>query len=114
SPAKGISDPGPLSLVGGGLTRGRRALRRAASMGFPTRSSRFVGREILLVGLAAAASCVVINHDNLYLSHPFRLSDALIESYFLATAMVCLLLRLVIVSLEVCPSRGQAERVVCP
>src|SRR5436853_7449014 len=63
-------------------------------MGFQTRSSRFVVREILLVGIAAAASFVFINHDNLYLSHPFRLSDARIESYFLATAMVYLFLRL--------------------
>src|SRR5438876_11588469 len=65
SPAKGISHPGPLSLVGGGLTRGGRAFRKADWMGFQTRSSRFVVREILLVGIAAAASFVFINHDNL-------------------------------------------------
>jgi len=83
-------------------------------MGFQTRSSRFVVREILLVGIAAAASFVFINHDNLYLSHPFRLSDARIESYFLATAMVYLFLRLAIVALELRPPRGHAELVRCP
>src|SRR5437660_3968812 len=89
-------------------------LRRADWMGFQTRSSRFVVREILLVGIAAAASFVFINHDNLYLSHPFRLSDARIESYFLATAMVYLFLRLVIVALELRPPRGHGELVRCP
>ncbi|TMA01391.1 MAG: hypothetical protein E6J92_07295 [Methanobacteriota archaeon] len=83
-------------------------------MGFPTRSSRFVVREILLVGIAAAASFVFINHDNLYLSHPFRLSDARIESYFLATAMAYLFLRLVIVALELRLPRGHSELVRCP
>src|SRR5437879_8953864 len=83
-------------------------------MGFQTRSSRFVVREILLVGIAAAASFVFINHDNLYLSHPFRLSDARIESYFLATAMVYLFLRLVIVALELRAPRGHGEVVRCP
>src|SRR5256714_4830163 len=89
-------------------------LRRADWMGFQTSSSRFVAREILLVGIAAAASFVFINHDNLYLSHPFRLSDARIESYFLATAMVYLFLRLVIVALELRPPRGHGEVVRCP
>src|SRR2546430_11638506 len=89
-------------------------LRRADWMGFQTRSSRFVVREILLVGIAAAAAFVFINHDNLYLSHPFRLSDARIESYFLATAMVYLFLRLVIVALELRPPREHGEGVRCP
>src|SRR5256884_6824542 len=89
-------------------------LRRADWMGFQTRSSRFVVREILLVGIAAAASFVFINHDNLYLSHPFRLSDVRIESYFLATAMVYLFLRLVIVALELRPPREHGEVVRCP
>src|SRR3989440_13035795 len=89
-------------------------LRRADWMGFQMRSSRFVVREILLVGIAAAASFVFINHDNLYLSHPFRLSDARIESYFLATAMVYLFLRLVIVALELRPPREHGEGVRCP
>src|SRR5205807_9609195 len=89
-------------------------LRRADWIGFETRSSLFVVREILLVGLAAAASFVFINHDNLYLSHSFRLSDVRIESYFLATAMVYLFLRLVIVALELRPPRGHARRVRCP
>jgi len=82
-------------------------------MGFQTRSSRFVVREILLVGIAAAAAFVFINHDNLYLSHPFRLSDARIESYSLATAMIYLFLRLVIVALELRPPRSYAP-VRCP
>jgi len=78
-------------------------------MGFQTRSSRFVVREILLVGIAAAAAFVFVNHGNLYLSHPFRLSDVRIESYFLATAMVYLFLRLVIVALELRPPREHGE-----
>src|SRR5256885_6048459 len=89
-------------------------LRRADWMGFQTRSSRFVVREILLVGIAAAASFVFINHENLYLSHPFRLSDVRMESYFLATAMVYLFLRLVIVALELRPPRETSEVVRCP
>ena len=83
-------------------------------MGFQTRSSRFVVREVLLVGLAAAAAFVFINHDNLYLSHPFRLADARIESYALATAMIYLFLRLVIVALELRPPRSHEELVRCP
>src|SRR2546425_8755239 len=89
-------------------------LRRETWMGFQTRSSRFVVREILLVAIAAAASFVFINHDNLYLSHPFRLADARIESYTLATAMIYLFLRLVIVALELRPPRTHAELVRCP
>jgi len=83
-------------------------------MGFQTRSSRFVVREVLLVGIAAAAAFVFINHDNLYLSHPFRLADARIESYSLATAMIYLFLRLVIVALELRPAQTHAELVRCP
>ena len=83
-------------------------------MGFQTRSSQFVAREILLVGIAAAAAFVFINHDNLYLSHPFRLSDARIESYSLATAMIYLFLRLVIVALDLRPPRSHADSVRCP
>jgi hypothetical protein len=83
-------------------------------MGFRSSSSRFVAREILLLGIAVAAAFVFINHDNLYLTHAFRLADVRIESYTLATAMIYLFLRLVIVALELRPTRAHAHVVRCP
>jgi hypothetical protein len=83
-------------------------------MGFRSSSSRFAVREILLLGIAVAAAFVFINHDNLYLTHPFRLADVRIESYTLAAAMIYLFLRLVIVALELRPTRSHAHAVRCP
>src|SRR5438046_9953877 len=73
-------------------------------MGFPTRSSRYALRELLLLVIAAAASFVFINHDNLYLTHAFRLADARIESYLLASIVIYLFLRVAIIGLELAPS----------
>jgi len=67
-----------------------------------------------LVGLAAAGAFVFINHENLYLTHPFQLADVRIESYALATIMIYLFLRLVILALEMRPTRAPANLVRCP
>jgi hypothetical protein len=67
-----------------------------------------------LVGLAAAGAFVFINHDNLYLTHPFQLADVRIESYALATIMIYLFLRLVILALEIRPTRAPANLMRCP
>ena len=83
-------------------------------MGFPTRSSRYALRELLLLVIAAAASFVFINHENLYLNHPFRLADARIESYLLATIVIYLFLRVAIIALEMRPPRASDGLVRCP
>jgi hypothetical protein len=57
---------------------------------------------------------VFINHENLYLTHPFQLADVRIESYALATIMIYLFLRLVILAFEMRPTRTLANRVRCP
>ena len=78
------------------------------------RSFRSLRGEGLLVGLAAAGAFVFINHENLYLTHPFQLADVRIESYALATIMIYLFLRLVILALEMRPTRAPANLVRCP
>ncbi len=78
------------------------------------RSGRSLRGEALLVGLAAAGAFVFINHENLYLTHPFQLADVRIESYALATIMMYLFLRLVILAFEMRPARALANRVRCP
>jgi hypothetical protein len=83
-------------------------------MGFTTRSSRFAVREILLVVIAAAASFLFINHENLYLTHGFQLADARIESYLLATVVLYLFLRVAIIAFEMRPPRRPSELVRCP
>src|SRR5207244_11998886 len=79
-----------------------------ARMGFPTRSSRYALRELLLLVIAVAAAFVFINHDNLYLNHPFRLADARIESYLLASVVIYLFLRVATIALELRPPRPAA------
>jgi len=81
---------------------------------YQTSRSRFAVREALLVGIGAAASFVFLNHQALYLDRPFRVSDAPIESYILATAVLYLFLRLVIVVAEMRPPRAHEELVRCP
>ena len=83
-------------------------------MGFPTRSSRYVLRELLLLVIAVAAAFVFINHDNLYLNHPFRLADARIESYLLASVVIYLFLRVAIIALEMRPPRPADGLLRCP
>ena len=81
---------------------------------FQTRFSRSASREVLLVAISGGAAFFFINHENLYLKHFFILSDVRIESYFLATVMVYLFLRLVILAAEMRPARAHAELVRCP
>lgn len=83
-------------------------------MPYPTSRSRFVVREALLVGIAAAASFVFLNHEALYLDRPFQVANARIEPYFLATSILYLFLRLVIVVTEMRPPRAHADLVRCP
>ncbi len=52
---------------------------------FRTRERRSAARELAIVSLAGLASFLFINHENLYLSGPFALSNAPLEAYFLAT-----------------------------
>src|SRR5207302_9254174 len=85
-----------------------------ARMGFPTRSSRYALRELLLLVIAVAAAFVFINHDNLYLNHPFRLADARIESYLLASVVIYLFLRVAIIALEMRPPRPADGLLRCP
>ena len=97
-----------LSRRASGPAGGERVVR------YQTSGSRFMVREILLVGIAAAASFVFLNHENLYLDRPFALADARIESYILATTVLYLFLRLVIIVAEMRPPRVHAELVRCP
>jgi len=83
-------------------------------MGFPTRSWRYALRELLLLVIAVAAAFVFINHDNLYLNHPFRLADARIESYLLASVVIYLFLRVAIIALEMRPPRPADGLLRCP
>jgi len=83
-------------------------------LGFQTREMRFALREVAMLALAAVASFVLINHEVLYLTGPFRLSAMPIESYLLATMILYLFLRLVIVAAEMRPARVREEFVRCP
>ena len=79
-----------------------------------TRSFHSLGGEALLVGLSAAGAFVFINHENLYLTHPFQLADVRIESYVLATIMMYLFLRLVLLAFEMRPMRAPPSMMRCP
>ena len=48
--------------------------------GFRTRERRSAARELAIVSLAGLASFLFMNHENLYLSGPFALSNAPIEA----------------------------------
>ncbi|MGI0148463.1 MAG: hypothetical protein ACREDF_02875, partial [Thermoplasmata archaeon] len=87
---------------------------RERRLPYQTSLSRFALREVLLVGIAGLASFVFINHNALYLSEPFHLSDVPIESYILATSILYLFLRMVIIIVEMRPPPGHAELVQCP
>ena len=82
--------------------------------GFQTRETRMALRELVLVVLAGVASFLFINHENLYFSGPFVLSNAPIEAYFLATIVLYLFLRLVIIAAEMRVPRTHAALVRCP
>jgi hypothetical protein len=67
-----------------------------------------------LVSIAAVASFGFINHANLYLMQDFSLSNAPLASYVLATIVIYLFLRLLVIALEMRPPRAHAELVRCP
>ena len=64
------------------------------------------------MSLAGIASFLFINHEILYLNGPFALSRAPIESYFLATIVIYLFLRMLIIAAEMRPTR--AGSLLCP
>jgi len=82
--------------------------------GFRTRERRSPARELAIVSLAGIASFIFINHQNLYLSGPFALSNAPLEAYFLATIVIYLFLRMLIIAAEMRPTRTRAGSLRCP
>ncbi len=81
---------------------------------FDTREAWFALREVLILALAGLASFLFINHANLYLSGPFTLSKAPIEAYLLATTVIYLFLRLMVIAVGMRVPRTHAELVRCP
>src|SRR5256712_6533972 len=72
--------------------------------GFRTRERRSAARELAIVSLAGLASFLFMNHENLYLSGPFALSNAPLEAYFLATIVIYLFLRMLIIAAGLRPT----------
>jgi len=81
---------------------------------FATREAHFAFREVVILALAGLAAFLFLNHENLYLTGPFTLSKAPLEAYFLATTVIYLFLRLVVITLEMRVPRAHAELVRCP
>ena len=81
---------------------------------FRTRERRSAARELAIVSLAGIASFLFINHEILYLNGPFALSRAPIESYFLATIVIYLFLRMLIIAAEMRPTRAGRGSLLCP
>src|SRR2546422_1473840 len=81
---------------------------------FRTRERRSAARELAIVSLAGLASFLFINHENLYLSGPFALSNAPLEAYFLATIVIYLFLRMLISAAGMRPTRVRSGSVRCP
>src|SRR3989454_4551816 len=82
--------------------------------GFRTRERRSAARELAIVSLAGVASFLFMNHENLYLSGPFALSNAPLEAYFLATIVIYLFLRMLIIAAGMRPTRARSGSVQCP
>ncbi len=82
--------------------------------GFRTRERRSAARELAIVSLAGLASFLFMNHENLYLSGPFALSNAPLEAYFLATIVIYLFLRMLIIAAGMRPTRVRSESMRCP
>src|SRR5437879_3780825 len=91
-----------------------RFLRRGVMGRFATREAHFAFREVVILALAGLAAFLFLNHENLYLTGPFTLSKAPLEAYLLATTVIYLFLRLVVVTLEMRVPRARAELVRCP
>src|SRR2546428_2867604 len=114
--------PSKRYIPAGVLRRPRRAgfLAKVGPMGgnpltsFRTRERRSAARELAIVSLAGLASFLFINHENLYLSGPFALSNAPLEAYFLATIVIYLFLRMLIIAAGVRPSRVRPGSPPCP
>ena len=81
---------------------------------FRTRQSRFAMREVLVLGLAAAAAILFIRHDMLYLRGGDGNADAPLASYILATTLFYLGIRFVVLAVDLRPPRVHAELVRCP
>ena len=80
---------------------------------FRTRERRSAARELAIVSLAGLASFLFINHENLYLSGPFALSNAPLEAYFLATIVIYLFLRMLIIAAGMRPTRVRPGSLRC-
>jgi hypothetical protein len=83
-------------------------------LGFRTREAYFALREVLILALAGLASFLFINHANLYMTGPFALSKAPLAAYLLATTVIYLFLRLVVIAVGMREPRARAEQVRCP
>ena len=81
--------------------------------GFGMRERRSAARELAIVSLAGLASFMFLNHENLYLRRPFALSNAPIEAYFLATIVIYLFLRMLIIAAEMRPTRSRGGAIHC-
>src|SRR2546428_423217 len=82
--------------------------------GFRTRERRSAARELAIVSLAGLASFLFMNHENLYLSGPFALSNAPLEAYFLATIVIYLFLRMLIIAAGLRAHRAQPRTLRWP
>jgi len=82
--------------------------------GYRTRERRSAAREFAIVSLAGLASFLFLNHENLYLRGPFALSNAPIEAYFLATIVIYLFLRMLIIAAGMRPTRSRRGAIHCP
>lgn len=91
-----------------GPERGERVSRFGRS-GF-----RYATREALLLAIAAAAAFLFLNHSILYMDGPPSLADVPIEAYLLATGVLYLFVRIVIVAAELRPVRAPADPMRCP
>src|SRR5207245_10113825 len=82
--------------------------------GLGNRDPRSAARELAIVSLAGVASFLFMNHQNLYLSGPFALSNAPLEAYFLATIVIYLFLRMLIIAAGMRPTRARPGSLRCP
>ena len=78
------------------------------------RERRSAARELAIVSLAGLAAFLFLNHQNLYLREPFALSNAPLEAYFLATIVIYLFLRMLIIAAEMRPTRSPKGEIRCP
>src|SRR2546428_2945505 len=114
--------PSKRYIPAGVVRRPRRAgfLAKVGPMGgnpltsFRTRERRSAACELAIVSLAGLASFLFMNHENLYLSGRFALSNAPLEAYFLATIVIYLFLRMLIIAAGMRPTRVRSGSMRCP